>query len=140
MGRAEIFGFELEVNKKMGIFDMNLNYTYLDARDKDLDSPLDYIPTSQLNMILNIGAIKGFSFSLWGVVVSESEVKMGDAPPFEVLEVPGYATFHARLEKKIGMVTIYVKGENILDKEYYTEPGYPMKARTFSLGFDFILE
>ena len=140
VGRAEIFGFELEVRKKMGIFDMNLNYTYLDARDKDSDSPLDYNPTSQLNMILNIGAIKGFSFSLWGVVVSESEVKMGKAPPFEVLQVPGYATFHARLEKKIGMVTLYVKGENILDKEYYTEPGYPMKARTFSLGFDFHLE
>jgi len=140
VGRAEIVGFELEAHKKIGVFDMNLNYTYLDARDKDTDSPLDYNPKSQLNMILNIGAIKGFSFSLWGVVVSESEVKMGNAPPFEVLEVPGYATFHARLEKQIGLVTLYVKGENLLDKEYYTEPGYPMKARTFSLGFDFILE
>jgi hypothetical protein len=72
--------------------------------------------------------------------VSESEAKIGKTPPFEVLRIPGFATFHVRLEKEMGMMTFYVKGENILDKEYITEPGYPLKARTFSLGFDFHLD
>jgi len=140
VGRAEIFGFELEAGKKIGLVDLNLNYTYLDARDKDLDSPLDYTPHSQLNMMINIGAIKGFSLYWWGVAVSDSETKLGNEPPFTVLAIPGYITFHTRLEKRIGKITVYAKAENILDKKYYTEPGYPMKARTLSVGFDLRLD
>ena len=140
IGRARIFGFELEARKKVGVFDLNLNYTYLDAKDKDLDAPLDYTPKSQLNMFLTIGEIKGFSFSWWGVAVSGSQVKLESNPPFTFLPIPGYVTFHARIDKRIGGLTLFVKAENILDKKYYTEPGYPMKARTVSVGFDFRLD
>jgi hypothetical protein len=44
------------------------------------------------------------------------------------------------LEKRLRMVTLYVKAENLLDKQYFTEPGYPMKARTFSAGFNVDIE
>lgn len=140
VGRAEIYGFELEARKTIGIFNVNVNYTYLDARDKDTDSPLDYTPKSQFNMLLNVGPVQGFTLSFWGLAVSSSEAKLGSSPPFDVIEVPGYVLLNARLEKRLSMVTLYVKAENLLDKQYFTEPGYPMKARTFSVGFNVNIE
>jgi outer membrane receptor protein involved in Fe transport len=135
IGRAEITGLELELGKRIGVFDFSLNYTYLHTLEKDLDEPLDYTPQSQFNGFLNIGEIKGFSLSFWGMAVSHSQAKLGNAPPFTFIDIPGYVLLHARLAKQIGVFYLYVKGENLLDKAYFAEPGFPMKARTFMLGF-----
>ena len=137
VGRAEIYGFEAEIGKKIGMVDVKMNYTYLHTRDMDTDPsiPLDYTPESQLNLFVRIGEYKGFALSIWGIVVSDSIARLGNEPPFELLDIPGYATFHAKLEKRLGFLTLYVKGENLLDKTYFTEPGFPMKNRTFSAGF-----
>lgn len=135
IGTAELTGLELELGKRMGIFDFSLNYTYLHAVEKDLEQPLDYTPRSQFNGLINIGKIKGFSLSFWGIAVSGSQAKLGNEPPFEIIDIPGYVLLHARLAKQIGVFSLYVKAENLLDKTYFAEPGFPMKARTFMLGF-----
>jgi outer membrane receptor protein involved in Fe transport len=135
IGRAELTGLELELGKRIGMFDFSLNYTYLNTVEKDLDEPLDYAPKSQFNGFLNIGDIKGFSLSFWGIAVSGSQAKLGNEPPFEIVAIPGYVLVNARLAKQIGIFSLYVKAENLLDKAYFAEPGYPMKARTFMLGF-----
>ncbi|MCI0471222.1 MAG: TonB-dependent receptor, partial [Candidatus Aminicenantes bacterium] len=72
--------------------------------------------------------------SLWAAAVSDSQAKMGKNPPFQVIEIPAYTLFNARLEKRISGVTLYIKGENLFDKVYFAEPGFPMKARTISAG------
>lgn len=135
VGRAEIYGLELGLHKRTGIFDLNLNYTYLNASDKDTGEPLDYTPRSQLNGLIQMGEIKGFSFSLWGMAVSNSTARLGKNPPFEMIEIPGYVTLNAALTKRIGVISLYIKGENLLNESYFAEPGYPMKSRTFMLGF-----
>jgi outer membrane cobalamin receptor len=134
VGRASIYGLELEIGKQIGILDINLNYTYLNAMDMDSDQPLDYTPKSRFNIFIDIGEVKGFSLSLWASAVSVSEAKMGKTPPFQVIEIPAYTLFNARLEKKISGVTLYVKGENLFNESYFAEPGFPMKARTISIG------
>lgn len=134
VGRANIYGLELEIGKKIGVFDINLNYTYLNAMDRDADQPLDYTPKSRFNIFIDIGEIKGFSLSLWAAAVSVSEAKMGKNPPFQVIEIPAYTLLNARLEKRISGVTLYLKAENLLGKAYFAEPGFPMKARTISIG------
>jgi hypothetical protein len=85
--------------------------------------------------LINIGEIKGFSLSFWGIAVSGSQAKLGNEPPFEIIDIPGYVLLHARLVKQIGAFSVYVKAENLFDKAYFAEPGFPMKARTFMLGF-----
>jgi iron complex outermembrane receptor protein len=140
IGKAEITGLELELGKRIGIFDFSLNYTYLYTVEKDLDEPLDYAPRSQFNGFIHIGEIKGFLLSFWGIAVSGSQAKLGNEPPFEIIDIPGYVLLHARLAKKIGVFSLYVKVENLLDKSYFAEPGFPMKARTFMLGFRMNLE
>ena len=139
VGRADILGVELDVRKRIGLFDFQINYTYLDAEDKDENLPLDYTPKSRLNLFLDIGPIEGFSLSIWNMAVSASQARMGKNPPFDMIEIPGYVLLNARIEKQLGMVTLYVKAENLLDKDYFAEPGFPMRARTFSAGFRFDL-
>jgi iron complex outermembrane receptor protein len=135
VGRADIFGVELDLRKRIGLFDIQINYTYLDAEDKDENLPLDYTPKSRLNLFMDIGPVEGFTLSIWNIAVSGSQARMGKYPPFDMIDIPGYVLLNARLEKQLGMVTLYVKAENLLDKDYFAEPGFPMKARTFSAGF-----
>lgn len=135
VGEAEIYGFEISSRKKWGILDITLNYTYLESKEKAINQPLDYTPKSQFNGLLTIGPVKGFALDLWGMAISKSQVKMGKNPPFQYYQIPAYALIHARLAKKIGNFTVYARVENLLNKAYYSEPGFPMKARTFSVGF-----
>lgn len=140
VGKAEIYGVELEASNQFGLFYLNLNYTYMEAWDRDQDLPLDYVPKSQLSALIKIGEFKGFSILLWGLSVSKSQVKDGKEPPFDIIEVPGYTLINASLQKKIGPVVVYIKVENILDEVYFTEPGFPMKSRTISFGMKALLE
>ncbi|MCU0285737.1 MAG: TonB-dependent receptor [Acidobacteria bacterium] len=135
VGQAEIYGVELSSHKKLGIFNITLNYTYMESKEKEINQPLDYTPKSQFNGLITIGPVKGFALDLWGMAVSKSQVKMGKNPPFQYYEIPAYALIHTRLAKTIGNFTVYARVENLLNKAYYSEPGFPMKARTFSIGF-----
>lgn len=47
---------------------------------------------------------------------------------------------NAVLERAFGPVSVYLKAENLLNNEYWSEPGWPMKARTLSLGARFGLD
>jgi outer membrane cobalamin receptor len=135
VGEAEIYGIELSSHKRVGIFDFALNYTYLHSNEKGIDQPLDYTPKSQFNGLITIGPVKGFALNIWGMAVSKSQVKMGKNPPFQYYETPGYALVHLKLSKTIWNITIYGKVENLFNKAYATEIGFPMKSRTFSVGF-----
>ncbi len=134
IGSANIYGLELELGKQVGVFDFSLNYTLLKAVDQDDDLPLDYTPESQFSAFVIIGEIKGFSLTLWGAAVSSSQAKMGKNPPFDIVEIPAYSLLNACLEKRFAGIILYLKAENIFDKAYFSEPGFPMKAGMFSLG------
>ncbi len=140
VGKAEIYGMEIEANKRLGIFYFNAGYTYLEAWDRDQDQPLDYVPKSQFNILFQIGEFKGFSLYIWGLSVTSSQAKIGKEPPFDIVDIPGYTLVNASLQKKLGPVILFIKVENLLDEVYFTEPGFPMKSRTFSFGFKTLLE
>lgn len=135
IGKAKISGIEIELGKKFGKFNFNINYTLLDAIDMDSDDPLDYVPSSQLNLFMQVGEFKGFLMNLWGILVSKSQAKIGKKEPLEVINIPKYTLLNCSIEKIIGQFNVFIKIENILNKYYFTEPGYPMKARSISFGF-----
>jgi iron complex outermembrane receptor protein len=135
IGRAHIFGFELEAQKTVGFFSISANYTHLGARNEEEDRRLDLVPKSQLNFVLDVRAKNKLQFTLWGLAVSSSEVKIFD----EAVKIPGYFVLNATLSKSFSSFTIFLKGENLFNKYYVTEPGYPMKARTISVGLKFNL-
>lgn len=72
-------------------------------------------------------------FTLWGLGVSISEVRIFD----EKVRIPAYFVLNAVFSKRFSNFTLFLKGENLLNVSYVTEPGYPMKARTIALGARF---
>ncbi len=133
IGRAHIFGFELEAQKKVSFFSISANYTYLNAENEEENRPLDLVPDSQLNFVLDVTTKKNLQFTVWGLAVSGSEVKIFD----EIVKIPGYFVLNATVSKTFSNFTIFLKGENLFNKSYVTEPGYPMRARTVSVGLKF---
>lgn len=134
VGRAEIYGAEASLARRFRGMELSLNYTWMHSEDRDTGEPLDYIPASQFNAMISFGPFKGFRLSVWAVAVSQSEAKLGKAPPFQVIDIPGYATVNLRLEKRFRHFMIFVLGENLFDADYYSEPGFPMRARGIRFG------
>lgn len=133
VGRARIFGFELEFQKSLRWMDVSVNYTYLDGWNEEESRPLDLVPESQLNFVLSLKGKKRLRFTLWGLGVSRSEVRIFD----ESVRVPAYFVLNAVLSTHFSNFTLFLKGENFLNISYVTEPGYPMKGRTVALGLKF---
>jgi outer membrane receptor protein involved in Fe transport len=111
----------------------SVNYTYLNARNEEEDRPLDLVPESHVNFVLEVTAKNKLLFTLWGLAVSGSEAKIFD----DMVNIPGYFALNAIISKSFSNFTIFLKGENLLNRYYVTEPGYPMKARTVSFGLKF---
>ena len=133
IGQSHIAGFEMEFSKVFRWMDLSVNYTYLDGVNEDEDRPIDLVPESQLNFVMNVFVGKNANFTLSGLYSSSAEVKIFD----DIVPIPGYVVLNAVFSVKISNFNIFLKGENLLDKYYVTEPGCPMKARAIALGFRF---
>jgi len=136
VARARIAGFELEARKDFGPFSLGASYTFLDTENEESGDRLDLIPASQLNASLRFYRPDLFSFTLWGIYASDSIYHANTG----VVEVEPYAIVNATLEREFWKFSIYLKVENLLNNEYWSEPGWPMKARTFTAGMRFFLE
>ena len=133
IGKAHIFGFELEFQKALKWLNFSLNYTYLDGVNEDENRPLDLLPESQLNFILDVFSKNRLQFTLWGLGVSSSEVEIFD----DIVRVPRYFVLNAVISKDFSNFNLFLKAENLFNISYLTEPGYPMKGRTFAFGFKY---
>ena len=133
IGQAYIAGFEMELSKAFRGFDLSVNYTFLDGVNEDEDRPLDLVPKSQLNFVMNVNGPKNTKFTLFGLYLSRTEVLIFD----DIIRIPGYFVLNAVFSVQIANFDVFLKAENLLDNSYVTEPGYPMKARAFALGFKY---
>jgi len=131
IGRAHISGFEVEFFKAFEWSELSVNYTFLVGENEDENRRLDLLPESQLNFVVNVLDTKRTRFTLSGLYASSAEVKIFE----EIVKFPGYFVLNAVLSIRLSNYTVFLKGENLFDKYYVTEPGYPMKARTLALGF-----
>jgi outer membrane receptor protein involved in Fe transport len=135
IGRAHMLGFELEFEKTLSWLTFSLNYSYVDGKNEDENRRLDLIPESQLNFVFSLKSRENLQFTLWALAVSSSEVKVFD----EIVAVPDYFVLNSMLSKNFANFTIFLKGENILNRFYVTEPGFPMKGRTIAFGIKYSL-
>ena len=131
IGESRTKGFELEAGKRWwSLLDLSLRYTFLDTRNKDEDRRLELVPESQLNWTVGLSLPSEVRIFTWGVAASSSEIMISD----KLISVPGYTIANLSIEKSFGPLSLYVKGENLFDKEYFTEPGYPMASRRIEGG------
>jgi iron complex outermembrane receptor protein len=136
VARARITGFELEARKAFGPVSLSASYTFLDTENEETGDRLDLIPASQLNASLRFHRPDLFSFTLWGIYASDSIYHSNAG----VIDVEPYAIVNATLEREFWKFSVYLKVENLLNNEYWSEPGWPMKARTFTAGMRFFLQ
>ncbi len=128
---ARISGFEVEAQKQVGIFSLGAAYTYLNARNHTENRPLDIVPKSQVSLFVTVAPPRLARLTLWGYAVTQSFYFTGG----KEVPVPGYTLINLSLERTFGPVVVHVKADNLLDGEYATEPGFPMRGRTLSAGF-----
>lgn len=133
IGKADIIGFELEFQKSLRWLNLSLNTTFLHGKNKEENRPLDLVPKSQWNLALDLLISKTLRLSFWGLGVSRSEVSAG----VESFRIPGYFVLNSILSKSFNNFTLFLKAENLFNKTYITEPGFPMKARTLTIGLKF---
>ncbi len=133
IGKAEIFGFECGLEKSFTTISFSLNYTYTKGDNKQENRPLDLLPKSQFNFFLDATFTYHLKLSLWGIGVSGSEIKIDN----DIIKIPSYFVLNCILSKRLSDFTIFIKAENLLNRYYITEPGYPMKGRTISIGLKF---
>lgn len=133
IGKAEIFGFEWGLEKSFPAIDFSLNYTYTKGENKQENRSLDLLPKSQFNFVLDVTFPNNFKLSLWGIGVSSSEAKVGD----DIIKIPSYYVLNSILSTRLSDFTLFIKAENLFNRYYITEPGYPMKGRTISIGLKF---
>jgi len=136
VAKARIMGFELEARKAFGPVYLSAGYTYLDTRNEETDERLDLIPASQLNASLRFYRADLFSLTLWGVYASNSKYHTNAG----VVTVDPYAVVNAALERSFGKFSLFLKADNLLNNEYWSEPGWPMKGRTLTVGTRIFLE
>jgi iron complex outermembrane receptor protein len=136
VAKALISGFELEARKAFGPVSLAAGFTYLDTENRENGDRLDLIPAAQLNASLRFSRPDLFSLTVWGVYASDSIYHSNAG----IVEVDPYAVVNAALERAFGPVSVYLKVENLLDNEYWSEPGWPMKARTITAGARFFIE
>lgn len=136
VAKATITGFELEARKALGDFSLSASYTYLDTENEETGDRLDLIPASQLNASLRFNRPDLFSLTVWGIYASDSIYHSNAG----IVEVDPYAVLNAALERSFGAFSLFLKVDNLLNNEYWSEPGWPMKARTLTIGARFFLE
>jgi iron complex outermembrane receptor protein len=133
IGKSRIVGFELELQKSIRWLNFSVNSTFLEGKNEDEDRPLDLLPKSQLNFVVDVFDRKRVKFTLWGLAVSGCEVRIfGDR-----VKVPGYFVLNASLSRSFANFAAFLRVENLLNRYYTPEPGFPMKARTIVLGLKF---
>lgn len=136
IGQADIFGFELGLEKNTDWIKLAANYTFFKGENKEEKRSLDLLPQSQFNFTLETTLTHSLRLNLWGIVISNSEVNIYN----KQVKIPGYFILNSILTKSLNNFKIFLKVENLFNKYYVTEPGYPMKARTITLGIKFLVE
>lgn len=135
IGRAHIYGFELQAQKKIAWLEATVNYTYLDPRNDTDDRPLDAQSKSNLNFDISVLPAKGLRAGLYGLLGSKSWWWNTRTNPATLLTIPSYFNLDGIVSFELrDRYQLFVKLGNIFDHDFYTEPGFPWRGRYFEVG------
>jgi len=139
---ASIKGLEFIFKTKVLDIDMNMNYTYLEAvnvSDNADSKLLEYKPRHNLSTILSSGYEFGFRWMTGFNFIGYHSGINGNTS--EMIRMPDYLIIEALMAQKIfDSFELYLKAENITDKYYETEWGFPMPGRSFLIGINYLWE
>jgi outer membrane receptor protein involved in Fe transport len=136
VGRAHIYGFEVQVQKRLRWLDATVNYTYLDPRNDTDERPLDAQPKNNLNFDIAVLPAKGLRAGFLGLLGSKSWWWNTRSNPASLLEIPSFFNLDAVVSYDFaGRGQFFLKLGNVFNHYFYTEPGFPWRGRYFEAGF-----
>ncbi|MHB8929026.1 MAG: TonB-dependent receptor plug domain-containing protein [Melioribacteraceae bacterium] len=136
IGKAVFAGLELTADYQLENFKIDFNYTYLSAKNRSDNAAtdiLEYRPEHLLTLIpsytfefgLNLGGEISYTGKEYGVNLDTSAF----------VPMPDYLRLNFRASQKIFKnYALYLRVNNILDKYYESDYGYPQPGREFIFG------
>ena len=121
---AKISGVEILLSRYItDQLSANINYSYLDSKDEKTENRLAYKPYHNFNIGLNYDRDK-LSSSLTGELVAD-----------RTKDLPSYFVVDFKISRQLSeRVNVSAEINNLLDREYQVQSGYPMPGRNFMLN------
>ena len=132
IGRAHIDGAEVQVQKEWRGLSLLVNYTYLDHRNESDDRPLDALSRHSLNFDVTLTPFPRFRVTMLGLYGSRSYWYDFAGP--EVLVIPSYFSLDAVAALELRFCEVFIKGTNLFNAAFFTEPGFPWRGRYVEVG------
>ncbi len=140
-----MMGFETSMDVVFcDYFKMNINYTYIDAENqssKRVTHNVIGVPEHQYGIGLNALIPKVLAMvDMQGVYVDGvyDDLPTTGNPEAETVETDSYFILNARLSRKFkDKYSIYVEVDNLFDRDYEQEIGFPGRGRNFRVGASF---
>jgi outer membrane receptor protein involved in Fe transport len=133
VGRARIYGFELQAQKSLPWLSSTVNYTFLEPRNVTDERPLDAQPRHNLNFEASLFPLQRLRVGLYGLLGSTSWwYNFGTS---ELLSIPAYFNLDAVLSWRVRPgYEAFLKLGNVFNHYFYTEPGFPWRGRFLEFG------
>lgn len=130
---AVLKGTEVELKYNLSVFNAALNYTHLSSKNITDDAKLPNRPEHALNLLLNKNYEFGFE---WNTEVSYISTQYSlDSDSKEMKRLPDYLILNARIAQSFfSDYKLYFRVNNITDKYYETEYGFPQPGREYFIG------
>jgi outer membrane receptor protein involved in Fe transport len=136
VGKAHIYGFEVQVQKRLSWLDATVNYTYLDPRNDTDERPLDAQPKNNLNFDVGFLPAKGLRAGFFGLFGSTSWWWNTRTNPASLLTMPSFFDLDLIVSYDFNdRYQMFLRLGNVFDHYFYTEPGFPWRGRYFEVGF-----
>ncbi|MDR2353441.1 MAG: TonB-dependent receptor plug domain-containing protein [Deltaproteobacteria bacterium] len=132
LGKTIYRGVDFGFNIKFKTLEIKGNYTYLEARDKDIDRFL----TSQSRNSFNLEFFLNPEGKFSGVIRGAYQSKIY-TDRFNTNFYGGRTLYSIRAEYNLSPLVFFVDGTNIFNKEYYYIDGLLAPPRTYFLGIKY---
>ncbi len=131
IGKARIRGIEVETSVDFGKVDLLVSYTYQDPEDRENDQKITDRQRHDFNANFTYTSEGGFSASIESSYVSNYVSTTGRHKCYFLVNAKVSQEFRLSGDIK---GTVFIKGKNILDREYEVARGYPMPTQQLMAG------
>ncbi len=130
---AKINGVEAELKKSVSWFSLAVTAHWLKHQNETENRPLDTLPSRQVNFQFSLEPWRKIRLTLSTLAASHSF--WYDFTSRQLLTIPAYETIDVIISYERAPFKVYFKTTNLLNKSFYTEPGFPWRGRYLETGF-----
>lgn len=132
---ARVRGVEFEIRKDLPRLLFSVSGSWLNHRNESENRPLDILPSRQLNLRVSWQPRPWLRLSGFGLAASRAY--WYDFTAKKLFSIPAYETASLIISYEKKSFEFFFKITNVFNKFYYTEPGFPWRARYFEAGLNF---